>query len=382
MKIRKLVSGIRLDIRKGGVRWCVRNNLKKANLEVIKFIDQLISYFIKPDKDTLFAFYDLDVNPVTYDFLYFMVGAELQRKSLGLKNLRITIVPGKKNGLRDERVDYEQVIDFDKRVWRLHNIVAHSYLTLIPNSDLQLPNSRDLVHHEIRKSKYVYPPNYSIVEPTCIDANLYTSINNSLRKNGLQSFFTSGISGRQYIKDWLKSVKCSKRLVVITLRNYRYGSERNSNIDAWIEFARSLDPNKYKAVFIPDTDSAYDDSMMDLANEFLVMREASFSLPIRLALYEYAYVNMSVSNGPSALFTMNTHCRYLFFKILTPSVPQTTEEVWRSYGYIPGKTPEYATNLQKWVWEEDDSEILIREFSEFVKRAEESNVPDVPILPK
>ena len=44
------------------------------------------------------------------------------------------------------------------------------------------------------------------------------------------------------------------RVVTITLRCYHYMPARNSNLSAWTTFARSLDPNRYLPVFIPDTD--------------------------------------------------------------------------------------------------------------------------------
>ena len=41
----------------------------------------------KPDDAarTLFAFYDLQVSPITFDFLWFLVGADLERRRRGLE---------------------------------------------------------------------------------------------------------------------------------------------------------------------------------------------------------------------------------------------------------------------------------------------------------
>ena len=43
-------------------------------------------------------------------------------------------------------------------------------------------------------------------------------------------------------------------------------------------------------------------------------REASFSLPMRLALYESAYLNMFVNTGPGSLCILNAQCDYLYFR--------------------------------------------------------------------
>ena len=55
---------------------------------------------------TLFAFYDLQVSPITFDFLWFLVGADLERRRRGLDAVHVVIVPGRAAGLRREREDY------------------------------------------------------------------------------------------------------------------------------------------------------------------------------------------------------------------------------------------------------------------------------------
>ena len=47
---------------------------------------------------TLFAFYDLQVSPITFDFLWFLVGADLERRRRGLDAVHVMIVPGRAGG--------------------------------------------------------------------------------------------------------------------------------------------------------------------------------------------------------------------------------------------------------------------------------------------
>jgi len=44
--------------------------------------------------EVLFGFYDLQVAPVTFDFLWFLAAADLERRRLGLKSVHVVIVPG------------------------------------------------------------------------------------------------------------------------------------------------------------------------------------------------------------------------------------------------------------------------------------------------
>src|SRR5947209_20064825 len=52
------------------------------------------------EPDTLYAFYDLGVAPITFDFLWFLVGAELERQRRGLPAIHVVIVPGLHQRLR------------------------------------------------------------------------------------------------------------------------------------------------------------------------------------------------------------------------------------------------------------------------------------------
>src|SRR5262249_28474084 len=71
----------------------------------------------------LYAFYDLQVVPITYDAAWFAVSADRARRRQGLDHVHFVIVPGKLDGMREERASYEAAVTRDMRVWRLHNVV-------------------------------------------------------------------------------------------------------------------------------------------------------------------------------------------------------------------------------------------------------------------
>ncbi len=73
--------------------------------------------------EVLFAFYDLKVAPVTFDFVWFLAAAD--RRS-GLKSTHVVIVPGPQKGGRRERDDYNAVIDAEMRQARIHNILVQA----------------------------------------------------------------------------------------------------------------------------------------------------------------------------------------------------------------------------------------------------------------
>src|SRR5258708_19770293 len=92
--------------------------------------------------DVLFAFSDLQVAPVTFDFLWFLAAADLERRRLGLKSVHVVIVPGGHDGVRRERDDYESVIDAAARQARIQNILIQACRVLPSCDGLTLPPSR------------------------------------------------------------------------------------------------------------------------------------------------------------------------------------------------------------------------------------------------
>ncbi len=85
-----------------------------------------------------------------------------------------------------------------------------------------------------------------------------------------------------------------------------------------------------------------------------------------MALYERAHLNLGVNSGPMGLCWLNERTRYINFKMLTDAVPQTTPEYMRHLGYeIGGQLPR-AKPWQRFVWEDDDHEIIAREFAAVV----------------
>src|SRR5262245_63366675 len=72
--------------------------------------------------------------------------------------------------------------------------------------------------------------------------------------------------------------------------------------------------------------------------DFLVFPEAAWNVPLRMALYERAFVNLGVNNGPMGLAWLNARACYATLKIETANVPQSSLGFIRSFGFEPGKS--------------------------------------------
>ena len=320
-----------------------------------------------PDaRDVLFAFYDLQVAPVTFDFLWFLAAADLQRRRLGLRSVHVVIVPGSQDGLRREREDYDVVIDAKARQARIQNILIQACRVLPSYAGLTVASSRsEAAFLRSVLARHVLPVDYEPALPvfpgpqSCLDA----------ARNG-----ESGIAclrapeeELRAVDAWTKAHAGSRRVVTITLRRYGYMPRRNSNLRAWVAFARGLDLTRYCPVFVPDTNDTIEGLPKEL-RDFLVFPEAAWNIPLRMAIYERAFINLGVNNGPMGLAWLNARVCYATLKIETADVPQSSLKFIRSFGFEPGKSLPFATPLQEWVWEDDTEEVITKTFRRLTER--------------
>jgi hypothetical protein len=290
---------------------------------------------------------------------------------MGLSQIYFVIVPGTKDGFREERAAYEAEVDTDARRWRLYNVVL-PVLTLVPSSaGLTILPSREAAR-SLRASvnDHVYPAHY---EPSLPVAHLPAELLTVTDKDGDEiGVLRSPIQALRYVERWKMPRLSGRKLVTITLRDYLFMPARNSNIPAWSEFARRLDPAKYFPVFILDTERTLDPFPSAISG-FEVFREASWNVWLRMALYQASYVNLGVNNGPLFMCMFNAQTRLLIFKILTPSVPQTTEEFLSLLGFEIGGQMPFTTAFQRLVWQDDTLETIEREFYSIVAKIEQAN---------
>jgi hypothetical protein len=326
----------------------------------------------------LVAFYDLRVAPITFDFLWFLAGADLRRRRLGLLELHVVIVPGPHHGVRAERDDYEEVIDPDARRWRIHNILIPACALLPVPCAITLTSSREQAS-ALRSAagRHVYPIGYETILP--IPHHPSDCLTAARTENAPIAVLRSEGEALRAVDDWLKARgKGTSRLVTITLRGYSYMPARNSSLKDWVVFAEGLDPASFFVVFVPDTEQTLRPPLAELV-KFPVFSEASWNIGLRMALYERAYLNLGVNGGPMGLCWLNAKTRYITFRMITDSVPQATAEYSRSLGFEIGASLPFATEFQKWLWEEDDSQAFIeREFCAMVDRIEASGQPATP----
>ena len=313
------------------------------------------------ETQALYAFYDLGVAPITFDFLWFLVGAELERQRRGLASIQAVIVPGPRDGLRREDPGYDKAVAPSARRERIAGILLPACDLLRSVTAVTVATSRDEAANLVELARErVYPARYEPALP------IYPNSSGPLRaareagaKIGVLRATAADLAA---VDRWLAAEKIAAPPVTITVRDYEYMPERNSNYAAWTAFARRLDPARYPIVFVPDANRCGKD-LPPVLSEFRVYNDAASVLGLRMALYERAYINLGVNNGPMGLCWLDERTRYITFKILTQTAPQATPEYMRHLGFEIGSSLPGGMPWQKWVWENDELPVIEREFA-------------------
>jgi len=331
-----------------------------------------IRFRINKESNVLYAFYDLQVSPATFDIIPFLVLAEQERIMCGCDFLHVVIVPGPEDGFREGTIEKYQRSGFknigaDFLESRLRNILIPCCWLIPSCKQITVTGSRSEAHSlQVNRAKYIFPKDATIRFPERYYSPKH--VIDSMKVFPLPSIQATPLAIK-YVRNWIKTKAGDRKVICITLRESSNSPDRNSSLRDWGKFSRNLDNNKYFPVILRDTEKAFDPVPYEL-NGITLFNEATFNIEIRVAFYELSYLNMCINNGPSGLLEMHKNTRYIYLKVVTPSVHVCSEEWFRSNGIIPGESLPWATPFQKYVWEDDKYEIITREFDKMCEKIE------------
>lgn len=344
--------------------------LYAAALNLLALLPAQVFRLVGTKRRTLALFYDLDIASLTFDIVDYLMLAELERRRLGLEAVHVVIVPGRSGLLRQEAAHFDAVVNWNARWWRLYNLVLPMFALFPTVAGYTIcSDRRHATLVRLMFPRAVHPPGYWPAFPIVPVRRLVFGA----AREGKPIFPGVAVPAQAlaFVDEWLAARTAGRRPVVISLRQYGYMPSRNSNVSAWIEFARRLDKTRYVPVFVQDVSAAMGPTPAEL-EEFLLFREAPFNMILRAALYERAWLNICQAHGPTELMWYNERCRYAIF-LTVGSSPETELETLRGYGIEANESPPFATPLQKWVWEMDDLPAIERAFAQMeaaIRRAE------------
>jgi hypothetical protein len=288
--------------------------------------------------DAIMAFYDLTVAPVTFDFAYFLADADSYARSKGKAGIYVYIIESDNDIMLSDK-NYNQIIDKSKREWRIQNILL-PLISHYPSCIGFAVVPRAMIHDLPLPSANTYPPMYNLnYHPPF----RYREAIKNITNRGFSGFMATN-QGKKYVEGWCTSHGINnKKLVAITLRRYGYEVERNSDIDAWCQFAQWVRGLGYCPVFIPDTDSCWE-CLPQLEGE-IIFSEAAWNIGLRIAMNEVAIVNFFVSNGTAAIAQLSKQARFVHFLPIIPN-SQADAEIYIDYGLNVEKSEKFPFAME------------------------------------
>jgi len=311
----------------------------------------------RANNDRLLFVYDSLVNPITFDFLHYLYCVNWMRKSRGLLYLDILIV-NRPESSSNREVSYISAIGADNIFWRLTNLIVPLTRLFASVGRVFIVDASEAFRLAGRYD-HMYPEGYSYANPKNAVCRL--------DQPGLiyQSDLTFSKTAMEIIGSYFNSSD-ARKIVTITLRSYDYISCRNSDIPSWIEFAKELDPLKFRVVFIPDASSNGILKIQQLES-FEVFDSACWNIELRAALYHRAWMNMGVASGPLAISgLLNNVWTVMIDRSL--DYPEDFYKTCYSTGVLPGKVPNFYSNTCQFYLGRDDASTLLKIFNEYVDK--------------
>ena len=342
--------------------------LSTTLLFVLQVVALPISWirFVSPLRRSLVFFYDLDVAPVTFDFIGYATAAEAMRRDAGLDSLHVVIVPGRVDGFRSETSDFDASVDVESQRQRLRHIVIGSLgllpagrgHTICPSRSMALLYRLLLARHVFPRGYWPWFPRVPSKRPALIPAE---------RRDPTTPQIVVPAHALAAAQRWLAPRSRGRKPVVITIRDQRFRPERNSNRASWLAFAERLDPTVFAPIFVLDTTSRGPGERYE---RFPVFHVGSHDAILRAALYQLAFLNICIVHGPTELMWFNRHCRYVIFMPLDTG-PETSPDYLTEQGFPVNEQPPFCGPHQRWVWAPDTLDNIEPHFRDMCRLLED-----------
>jgi len=297
---------------------------------------------------TLTAFYDLEVGPVSFDFVVFLVKAEIARRAAKADRLHVVIVPfaqGVVGMFRDKR----QFYDAHEMRWRLWNICIPACSLL--NASVTLATDwqqADCIAAASQSQGLCWPTDWA--NQTLRNRHhLIGDIITSARSGAPVPQLSASEHARRAVAE--RNARLQLPVVTMTMRG-TYLDSRNSDAHEWEAAAQHIRTKGYVVRMLRDTSTA--------------LREGhgfgELNLDLRMAEYQESFFNIQANNGSASLCWFSDRP----YIMLDAGVGDSAEE-WRGLfveqGLPLGESWPWATKgKQRIVYRRATRDTIIEEF--------------------
>ena len=313
----------------------------------------------------MFAVYDLAVSPHTFDILPFLVAAEIRREELECESMHFVLVPAGDDAADQPYADLGNVSQANY-AWRVRQIIMPATALMPSCRSTTVTAGREEAAQIIRDAdRRIFPENYSVEAP--VAGFSMAEVEAWARRSGDIPTLEATEQALTYARSWIEQHAGGRLPISITLREAFNAESKNSNVEAWARFTRTLDRERYFPFLIRDTDRVFEPTP-DYWDGVAQFPLAAVNLELRAAVYECAHLNMIGSSGPTQLCMLDRRTRCLIYNIGVPGWHDTRAEAYReNYGIEMGDQLCLMTPFQRLVWGADDYETITRHFDLMIR---------------
>ena len=275
------------------------------------------------------ALYDLAKSPPTFDFTYAVVQSEIERQRRGDASLAFHILTNERSG----QTDFYSAGEFG---WRVRHIIVPLTQLLPVPAEVHVTRARPT-----GPDVFSRPYGLHWLSDVAILSQAGADVQVLRARNDIKAS----------LFEELEAFTRGRRLITITLRETVYASTRNSNVRAWSALARILPRDTYAIVVLRDHERVSEPLRGDWG-EVLTLPKAVWFLHQRIALYEIAWLNLAVNNGPLGILALDRKIRFQLFK-LDGGTWETSPQHFRRLGIEPGMNFPFLQPYQQMIWEDD-----------------------------
>lgn len=320
-------------------------------------------------EEIFYAIFDQSCNIASFDTMTIATLAEMHRKQGGFKYIHFLIIP--RNSISESECSFQSNYTKEDEDWRTTHIVQpilESVNSTIAVSKLSSREEANILLKDIEADQ-IFPNTFKLKYRGELVS--FEKMEYWVNKGHSLEIIEPKQIAVDLISSFIHSNKFEQRkLITFTIREYNIHPERNSDLNAWIEFAKSLDPKEYACVIIRDTYKATEKLPSEL-NLFIECPLASIDIPTRIALYQRAYINLGATTGPSFLYYFVPNIASIRFLIVSDDNFATSREVLSKPGFIHGEIPCFARSKRHIVvWQKETFELIYQAFNELCHRLE------------
>lgn len=295
---------------------------------------------------TLTAFYDLEIGPVSYDFVVFMVKAKIEQKRINAERIHVVIVPyaeGVGGMFRDKTALY----DVHEMTWRLWNIVIPACQLF--DASVTLANDWLMAKRLASEKTWKCWPEDWESQSLANRRHLIGDVITASRAGVAIPRVQASEHARRKVREFYDVL--GGPVVTMTLRQ-TYLPERNSHATAWAVAQSHIEKRGYPVVLLRDTSLA-------LSSGF---GYGELSLDIRAACYAESALNLQSNNGAASLCWFGPAPYRMFSAGVAVS---EWDNLFVKQGLPLGTTWPWALKQQKLVYGPTTAEQIINEFEEW-----------------